>query len=266
MMISAVRWGFARLWYSCMERCSCPSTAVKGPGTVAHHPPLLAWEGTVRLNKDERKIVRRHLQDLAQFQPVGRGLADEVIYVAHAPARIPPLKVCIEGSIGRCRVCPAQHEGPVDKRRPAPARSPSAASQGAMWTIFSEIIASNGAFASTPHASLRTSMATGARTLASPSVAIHALMLAREAASGSLGSQTSSGSAVAKQMACSPVPDPISSTMPFFGRTRVSTSRIGPQLRAADGENCRALLTPLRSSTARRTRGMVGVRHNRWTV
>jgi hypothetical protein len=71
----------------------------------------------------------------------------------------------------------------------------------------------------------------------------------REAPSGSLGSQTSLGSALAKQMACSPVPDPISSTMPLLGRTRVSTSRIGPQLRAAEGENCRALLTPLRSST-----------------
>src|SRR6187200_3415569 len=109
-----------------------------------------------------------------------------------------------------------------------------------MWTIFKEIIASNGASSSTPHTPPRTSMATGARTLASPSVALHALMLAREAESGSLGSQTSPGSAFAKEMTCSPVPDPISSAMPFFGRTRISTSRIGPQLRAVDGENCRA--------------------------
>ena len=93
-------------------------------------------------------------------------------------------------------------------------------------------------------------MAIGARTLASPSVAIHASMLAREAASGALGSQTTLGGALAKQMACSPVPDPISSTMPFLGRTCVSTSRIGPQFRAADGENCRASLVGLRCSTA----------------
>jgi hypothetical protein len=73
-------------------------------------------------------------------------------------------------------------------------------------------------------------------------------MLAREAASGSLGSQTSLGSALAKQMTCSPVPDPISSTLPLPRKTRVSTSRIGPELRAAKGENCRASLTPLRSS------------------
>ena len=66
---------------------------------------------------------------------------------------------------------------------------------------------------------------------------------------GSLGSQTSLGSALAKQTTCSPVPDPISSTMPFFGRTRISTSRIGPQLRAADGENCRASPPQLRSLT-----------------
>jgi hypothetical protein len=46
-----------------------------------------------------------------------------------------------------------------------------------------------------------------------------------------------------KVVAMLPVPDPISSTMPFFGRTRVSTSRIGTQLRAADGENCRASST-----------------------
>jgi len=121
-----------------------------------------------------------------------------------------------------------------------------------MWTIFREIIASNGASSSTPHTFSRTSMATGARTLASPSLAIHASMLAREAPSGSLGSQTSLGSALAKQTTCSPVPDPISSTVPFFGRTRVSTSRIGTQLRAADGENCRA------SSTV--------TGHRRWSV
>jgi hypothetical protein len=125
------------------------------------------------------------------------------------------------------------------KRRPAPARSPSAASQGAMWTIFKEIIASNGASSSTPHTSSRTSIATGARTLASPLLVVHASMLEREASSGSLGSQTILGSALAKQTTCSPVPDPISSTMPFLGRTRVSTSRMGTQLRAADGENCR---------------------------
>jgi hypothetical protein len=118
-----------------------------------------------------------------------------------------------------------------------------------MWTIFKEIIASNGASSSTPHTPSRTSMATGARTLASPSVALHALMLAREAESGSLGSQTSPGSAFAKQMTCSPVPDPISIAMPLFGRTRVSTSWIGPQLRAADGENWRASPARLRTST-----------------
>ena len=80
-------------------------------------------------------------------------------------------------------------------------------------------------------------------------MALHALMLAREAASGSLGSQRSPGSAFAKQMTCSPVPDPISSAMPFFGRTRVSTSRIGPRLRAADGENSRASPTRLRTES-----------------
>ena len=45
------------------------------------------WEGRVRLDKDERKIVRRHLHDLAQFQPVKRGLADEVFYVSRTPQR-----------------------------------------------------------------------------------------------------------------------------------------------------------------------------------
>jgi hypothetical protein len=68
-------------------------------------------------------------------------------------------------------------------------------------------------------------------------------MLVREAPRGSLGSQTSPVRALAKQTTCSPEPDPISSTMPFFGRRRVSTSRIGTQLRAADGENCRASAT-----------------------
>jgi hypothetical protein len=98
------------------------------------------------------------------------------------PSAVPPLQICVEGGIGRSR------DPSGLKRRPAPARSPSAASQGAMWTIFKKIIASNGASSSTPHTSSRTSMATGARTLASPSVTLHALMLAREAEPGLLGS------------------------------------------------------------------------------
>jgi len=61
--------------------------------------------------------------------------------------------------------------------------------------MFREIIASNGASSSTPHTSSRTSIATGARTLASPSLSIHASMLVREASSA-LGSQTSLGSGV----------------------------------------------------------------------
>src|ERR1044071_9072878 len=153
-------------------------------------------------------------------------------------------------------MCAAQHEGPVEEEDPVrPQEAPRTGKEPECClprrdvTIFKEIIVSNGASSSTPHTPPRTSMATGARTLASPSVALHALMLAREAESGSLGSQTSPGSAFAKEMTCSPVPDPISSAMPFFGRTRVSTSRIGPRLRAADGENCRASPTRLRTST-----------------
>ena len=66
-----------------------------------------------------------------------------------------------------------------------------------------------------------------------------------EAGSGSLGCQRRPGSALAKQMTCSPVPDPISSAMPLFGRIFSSTSRIGPLLRAAEGEKCRP--SPVRS-------------------
>ena len=47
------------------------------------------YGGRAPLKKDERKIVCRHRHDLAQFKPVGRGLADEIVYVAHAPALIP---------------------------------------------------------------------------------------------------------------------------------------------------------------------------------
>ena len=75
-------------------------------------------DGRARLDKDERKIVRRHRYHLAQLKPMGRGLADEVVYVAHTPARIPPLEVCVEGSVGGCRVCPAPHEGPVEEENP----------------------------------------------------------------------------------------------------------------------------------------------------
>ena len=43
-------------------------------------------------------------------------------------------------------------------------------------------------------------------------------VLAREAGSGSLGSQVRAGIASAKHTACSPVPQPISSTTPCVGR------------------------------------------------
>ena len=52
---------------------------------------ISGWDGRPRLNKDERKIVHGHLHDLAQFKAVDRGLADEVVYIAHAPARVPSL-------------------------------------------------------------------------------------------------------------------------------------------------------------------------------
>jgi hypothetical protein len=58
---------------------------------VATLPVLFRLERRPRLNKDERKIVHRHLHGLAQFKPVGCGLADEVVYVSHAPARVSPL-------------------------------------------------------------------------------------------------------------------------------------------------------------------------------
>jgi hypothetical protein len=70
-------------------------------------------------------------------------------------------------------------------------------------SMFKEMIASNGASSSTRHTFSRTSMAIGMRRLASPSVAIHVSMLAREVASGSLGTQTSLGNALAKLTACS---------------------------------------------------------------
>ena len=62
-----------------------------GSRPSCHTAGVSGWNGRPRLDKDERKIVHRHLHDLAQFKPVGRSLADEVVYVAHAPARVPPL-------------------------------------------------------------------------------------------------------------------------------------------------------------------------------
>ena len=48
---------------------------------------ISGWDGRPRLDKDERKIVHRHLHDLAQFKPVGRGLADEMIFIAVLPQK-----------------------------------------------------------------------------------------------------------------------------------------------------------------------------------
>jgi hypothetical protein len=55
--------------------------------------------GRAHLDKDERKIVGRHRHDLAQLKPLGRRLADEVVYVAHAPSRLPPLEICVERGV-----------------------------------------------------------------------------------------------------------------------------------------------------------------------
>ena len=52
---------------------------------------ILGWDGRTRPDKDERKIVRRHLDKLEYFKPVGCGRFDEVVHVAYAPARIPLL-------------------------------------------------------------------------------------------------------------------------------------------------------------------------------
>ena len=73
--------------------------------------------GRRNLEEDERKIVRRHPHDLAQFQPTERALPDEVVYVPNAPARVPPFKVGVEGSVRRSHMS-AQHEGPIEEEDP----------------------------------------------------------------------------------------------------------------------------------------------------
>src|SRR4029078_4967053 len=57
----------------------------------------------------------------------------------------------------------------------------------------------------------------------------------RSSASGSDGCQVRSESALAKCTTCCPVPLAISNTRPRRGRTRASTSSIGPLLRSAEG-------------------------------
>ena len=84
-----------------------------------------------------------------------------------------------------------------------------------------------------------TSISSGASTFFNPANLIQLAVLARASASGSLGCQVRSGIASAKHTACSPVPQPISSTTPCIGRTRLRTSRIGFEFRAAEGENMR---------------------------
>ena len=59
------------------------------------------------LDKDERMIVGGHRHDLAQLEPVARSFANQFVYVAHAPPRVPPLEVRVEGGIGGRRMHPA---------------------------------------------------------------------------------------------------------------------------------------------------------------
>src|SRR5205807_3705022 len=115
--------------------------------------------------------------------------------------------------------------------------------------MLSDTMASNGAVCSTPHAFAHTSISSGGSTLLSPANLIQLAVLARESASGSLGTHVRPGIAPAKCTACSPVPQPISSTTPCGGRTRFRTARIGAAFRATVGENMRwSALTPRCSS------------------
>src|SRR6476660_6396440 len=69
-------------------------------------------------HEDQRKIVRRHLLNVAQLKPVGSGLTHQCVYVTNAPSRGPPLEVCIEGGVGSRRVRAAHHEGPIEEEDP----------------------------------------------------------------------------------------------------------------------------------------------------
>src|SRR5438128_1041529 len=89
--------------------------------------------------------------------------------------------------------------------------------------MLSDTMASNGAVGSTPHDFAHTSISSGGSTLLSPVNLIHLAVLTRESESGSLGNHVTLGIAPAKCTACSPVPQPISSTTPFAGRTRFRT-------------------------------------------
>src|SRR3954447_25268055 len=105
--------------------------------------------------------------------------------------------------------------------------------------MLSDTMASNGAVCSTLHDFAHTSISSGGSTLLSPVNLLQLAVLARESESGSLGNHVTLGITPAKCTACSPVPQAISSTMPFAGRTRLRTSRIGAEFRAAVGENMR---------------------------
>ena len=156
-----------------------------------------------------------------------------------------PTPGCVAGGRGRRRRCSGRcvgrHGGrahrdrgrrPLDSRRPAPAISPVAACQGAMWIM---LLHSTAQACSTGHAADCASSATAGRTLARPLSRAQSSMLARAELSGSLGWKMRSGRAAAKCMTCSPEPLATSSTRPLAGRCRRSTSRMGWRLRAAAG-------------------------------
>ena len=63
------------------------------------------------LDKDKRKI-HRHLHDLAQFKPVGRGLADEVVYVAHAQRVSRLFKSASKAALDAAVCVPPSMKGP----------------------------------------------------------------------------------------------------------------------------------------------------------
>ena len=97
--------------------------------------------------------------------------------------------------------------------------------------------ASNGPL--TRQSFICTSTSRGGATLTRPSCEIQSAMLARASGLISLGCQYSSGIARAKNTACSPEPEAISSTLALGASMRCSTASIGSRLRAVDGEKRR---------------------------
>ena len=176
----------------------------------------------------------------------------DVVEIAYAPGRVPRPQFRIELRVAGGGVQATLTKRAVEEQHPTgvstravPAISPWVTFHGTIWTI---LIATTASAWATGQVSAPASRTSGGNKFGRRVRSRQATMLLKASGSRSVGCHVSSGSAVLKHTACSPVPLAISNTCADRGKVSRNTCRIGSRLRTAAGADlaarCISVATP----------------------